>query len=349
MRKNLKGMHGLSEVAGQNSYSVLGLRQIGVDAQTVIWNKHAFVYPYDLCLHIDKAKKYLLPWYMLKLLCFFIYALFRYNTFHFHFGRSICFNHELWLYDLLKKKYVYEFHGSDLRDYEEFYKKSDMPFNPEYTTSNRLRKRNARICARASQIILHDDELIPYLPPEHAPVQVLPLRVDVSAFSPVYPRPDAEKIRIVHAPSKRASKGTDHVIAAVERLKKRYPNIELVLVEGMPQSKAKAVYATADIVVDQLYAGTYGVFAVEAMATGKPVITYISDEMKALLPEDLPIVSASIHTIDRELERLIVDGALRHSLGLRGREYAETYHDYKNVAKVLQDIYLGESGARNGA
>ncbi len=48
-RKKLKIMHGLSEIAGQNSYSVLGLREIGVDAETVTYYKHPFGYPYDRC------------------------------------------------------------------------------------------------------------------------------------------------------------------------------------------------------------------------------------------------------------------------------------------------------------
>ena len=37
-------------------------------------------------------------------------------------------------------------------------------------------------------------------------------------------------------------------------------------------------YRAADIVVDQLNAGWYGLFAIEAMALGKPVVTFLHDE-----------------------------------------------------------------------
>lgn len=342
MRKRMRVMHGLSEVAGQNRYSVIGLRENGVDAQGVVWDKHVFNYPYDISLHIDKSKRYLLPFYALKLFFFFIYALCRYNTFHFHYGRSILNNLELWVYDLFGKKYFYEFHGSDLRDYEEFFKKSEMPFCQDYITSDKQRKRNKKICASAKQIILHDDELIPYLPVEHAPVQIVPLRVDITNFMPVFPEENPKTIRIIHAPSKRATKGTEHVIAAVENLSRRYDGLELVLVEGKTQEEAREIYSTADIIVDQLYMGTYGVFAVEAMASGKPVITYISDEMKERLPEELPIISASINSIESTLEDLILNGKKRHEIGEQGRKYVEQYHDYRKIAKILIGIYSGE-------
>ena len=50
-------MHGLSEVAGQNTYSVRGLKEIGEKAETVVYYRHPFAYPYDRCLNIDKANR----------------------------------------------------------------------------------------------------------------------------------------------------------------------------------------------------------------------------------------------------------------------------------------------------
>lgn len=349
MSDKLMIMHGLSEVAGQNYYSVRGLREIGEYAETVVWDQHAFGYPNDRCLGIDKSKKYLLPVYAIKLAGFLLFALFRYNIYHFHFGRSILNNHELWLYDMLGKKYFYEFHGSDLRDYERFCRNSAMPFTPDLIMHPKLKKRNRKICRKAKQIILHDDELIPYLPAEHAPVQVVPLRVDLSLFVPQFPlAADTGSVRIVHAPSKRASKGTEFVLNALERIRQRYPQVELVLVEGKTQDEAKAIYSTADIIVDQLLIGTYGVFSIESMALGKPVVTYISEEMKERLPEDLPIVSADVNTIESVLEDLICNASLRHDLGVKGRAYAETYHDYRKVACILRSIYKGECEPATG-
>ena len=72
---------------------------------------------------------------------------------------------------------------------------------------------------------------------------------------------------ILHAPSSRQRKGTEHVVAAV-----RGAPADLEIVEGLHHDEARRRYAHADIVVDQLNAGWYGLFAIEAMALGKPVV-----------------------------------------------------------------------------
>ena len=195
---------------------------------------------------------------------------------------------------------------------------------------------------------MHDDELIPYLPHKCAPIYVVPLRVDISQFVPIYPDPNAEIIRIVHAPSKREGKGTKYILEAFEKLKEIYDNIELVLVEGKTQQEAFEIYKTADIIVDQIFAGTYGVFAIESMAMGKPVVTYISEEMKDRLPEELPIISGNIHTVGEAIESLIKDGEMRRKKGIAGRIYVENYHNYKHVARVLKDIYYNQSTPSTG-
>ena len=348
MDRKLRIMHGLTEVAGQNSYPVRGLREIGENAETVVYYKHPFGYPFDKCLNIDKSNRKMFPVYACKLGAFFLSAMKRYDCFHFHFGHSILNGTELPLYHKMGKKLFFEFHGSDLRDHETFCKVSGMPYDPREATSPKLHERNRKICRAADGIIVHDDELIPYLPEQRAPVYVVPLRVDIDRFVPVFPEPETETVRIVHAPSKRDIKGTKYVLEAFEKIKKRYKNVEFVLVEGKTQQEAFRIYETADIIVDQLFAGTYGVFAIESMAMGKPVITYISDEMKGRLPEELPIVSADRFSITETLEKLIQDGTLRREKGIEGRKYAENYHDYRYAASVLRDIYYGKAKPLNG-
>ena len=77
---------------------------------------------------------------------------------------------------------------------------------------------------------------------------------------------------MLHAPSRRIVKGTKYILDAVEELKSEGLKFDFKMVEGMKNSDAKELYRTADIVVDQLRIGWYGVLAVEAMALGKPVI-----------------------------------------------------------------------------
>lgn len=343
-KKTLHVLQGMTEMAGQNSYAVRGLREIGVDAETVVLMRNNFGYPCDRCLNVDRNNRKKLPVSVLKLGLFLIRALFRYNVYHFHYGYSIGFNKEIWLYHLLGKKVFYEFHGSDIRDIRKFCENSKMEYLPDMDIDEHTKKRNRKIVRKADGIVLHDDELIPYLPEPHAPVYGLPLRMNVGQFTPHYPeeKKAGEKIRIVHAPSRRGIKGTPVILETVERLMKEYDQIEFVLVEGKTQDEALKIYETADIVIDQVYVGIYGVFPIECMAMGKPVLCYISEEMKKHYPEELPVVSADRDELEEKLRELILDAGKRRELGIAGRRYVETYHDYRAVAHLLKGYYEGK-------
>ena len=343
--KKLRVFHGLSEIAGQPYYSVKGLRNLGIKTTHIVWEPSPFHYDYDVSLNIDKNKKNLLlklPIWALKLFYYECKILRENNVFHFHFGRSLLLNYDLWIFHKIHKKVFFEFHGSDLRDYKFAKQLNKYMFDEgDDVVRQKLRKRTEKICKYADGIILHDDELIPHLPTKKPGIYVVPLRIDLQRILPVYVEKDRKKIRIVHAPTKRDVKGSDYLFAAFKSLEKKY-EIELVIVENKTQEEALRLYKTADIIVDQLRIGTYGVFAVESMAMGKPVITYITEEMRQRLPEELPICSANPDTIKNILEKLIKDEALRYELGIKGRAYVEKYHDYRKNAKMLRDIYRGK-------
>ena len=96
------------------------------------------------------------------------------------------------------------------------------------------------------------------------------------------------------------------MIAACEGLP-----VELELVEGLHHDEARRRYEAADIVVDQLNAGWYGLFAIEAMALGKPVVTFLHEEAVRRSAEafgvEVPIVSATKETLRDVLARLAAD------------------------------------------
>lgn len=150
-------------------------------------------------------------------------------------------------------------------------------------------------------------------------------------------------LRVVHAPTSRAAKGSDYVIAAVQSLRAQGHSIELVLVEHMPRSRARLEYEQADVVVDQLLAGWYGGLAVEVMALGKPVVCYIrEDDLQFIPPEmkrDLPIINATPETLRDVLHGLLRNGkeALQQ-LGIACRRYVERWHDPDAIARdVIAD------------
>lgn len=336
----MKILHGMSDVAGQGSYSVLGLRQIGCDATIAVWRRNPFGYPVDIDLNMTrdfKKEPWVLPFYSVKMLLFAVKALFKYDYFHFHFGNSLLrYGLDLFWLKLAGKKFVMEYHGDDIRYTYNREKPKYYPYDKLPPLNTRRKRCNDRILKYTDIVITHDEELRRHIPAKK--VYITPLRIDVTKFQPSYPNPDTERILLVHAPSNFVEKGSKYVLSAIKRLKKKY-NFEFILVENKKQDEAIRIYEKADIIIDQMYAQTYGVFALEAMALGKPVVGYITDEFRKTFPKELPIVSASIDTLYDVLEHLILNHEQRKELGIAGRKYAEDYHDYRKVAQVQFDIY----------
>ena len=152
------------------------------------------------------------------------------------------------------------------------------------------------------------------------------------------PPSDSPRPLVVHAPSNREKKGTRFVIEACEQL-----GVDLDIVEGVPHEEARARYARADIVVDQLDAGWHGVFALESMALGKPVVTHLKPDVVERSAEGfgvrLPIVPATKETLADALRPLVEQPALRRELGAAGRAYVEQVHDIDRIADRLLDLY----------
>jgi len=167
--------------------------------------------------------------------------------------------------------------------------------------------------------------------------ELIPPGLDLRPFTPVPPS-DRPRPLVVHAPSNREKKGTRWVIEACDQL-----DVDLDVVEGVPHDVARERYARADIVVDQLNAGWHGVFALESMALGKPVVTYLKPDVVEISAQGygirLPVVPATKETLVDVLRPLVEQPALRRELGAASRAYVEQVHDIDRVADRLVDLY----------
>jgi glycosyltransferase involved in cell wall biosynthesis len=167
---------------------------------------------------------------------------------------------------------------------------------------------------------------------KYFPVDTEALRVHVQAGNHAIPV-------VVHAPNHRFTKGTDALLAAVARLQERGVACELRLVEGVPRTDALAIYATADIIADQFCGGAFGAFALEGLALGKPVLTYLDEEHLGDPRFNLPIVNTNPENIESVLSVLLQSPALRERLGRAGREGVERYQSVQAMAEVWRVIY----------
>ena len=172
---------------------------------------------------------------------------------------------------------------------------------------------------------------------------VIPPGVDLAAIAPVPPA-DRRRPVVVHAPSSRRRKGTEHVLRACEGL-----DVELRIVEDLRHDEALALYRDADIVVDQLNAGWYGLLAIECLALGKPVLTFLHDEARRQTEKAYgiapPLVGVTADTLGARLAQLVEAGPAEwRRIGEASRAYAERVHDVERVADTLVELYEGLLG-----
>jgi glycosyltransferase involved in cell wall biosynthesis len=296
-------------VAGIPWENVQALRRKGVDARLVVFERSRLHPEADWSL--DRrggfARRQLKQWHALARL------LPQTDVFHFYFGLTLVPKSlQFPILRALRKKSVYHFLGSDIR--------GKSPAELAYGK-------------RADAQVVGSFDALRWVPE----AEMIPPGLDLRPFTPVPPS-DRERPVVVHAPSNRAKKGTEHVIAACAELP-----VELDLVEGVPHEEARERYARADIVVDQLNAGWHGVFALEAMALGKPVVTYLKpdvvEQAERAYRTKVPIVPATSDTLVETLRPLAADPDLRRRIGAESRAYVERVHDIDVIADRLIDLY----------
>ena len=296
-------------IAGIPWENVQALRRKGVDARLVVFER-GHLHP-EADWSLDRRGG--LPRRLAAQFAAFARLAPRTDVFHFYFGltlvpKSVQFP----LLRLLRKKSVFHYLGSDIRGKS----RAELAYGK-----------------RADAEIVGSFAALDWVPEAH----VVPPGLDLRPFTPVPPS-DSPRPLVVHAPSNREKKGTRWVIEACERL-----GVELDIVEGVPHGVARERYARADIVVDQLNAGWHGVFALECMALGKPVVTHLRPELVERAAAGygirLPIVPATKETLADALRPLVERPALRRELGAAGRAYVERVHDSDRVADRLLEIY----------
>jgi glycosyltransferase involved in cell wall biosynthesis len=305
----LRVTHCPVNTAGVPWQNVLALRRRGVDARLVVFERYRLHPEADVDLERRGGllRRQFTQWRALARL------LPQTDLFHFYFGLTLVpKSAQFPILRTLGKRSVMHFLGSDIR--------GKPPDELDWAD-------------RAGARIVGSYDAIRWVPD----AAVIPPGIDLAAYTPRRPS-DRDRPVVVHAPSSRRRKGTEHVIAACARLP-----VELDIVEGLHHDEARRRYEQADIVVDQLNAGWYGVFAIEAMALGKPVVTFLHEEAVARTEEAfglrVPIVSATVDTLADRLRPLAESAEERRRVGAESRAYVERVHDADEVAARLLALY----------
>src|SRR5215207_8684155 len=171
-----------------------------------------------------------------------------------------------------------------------------------------------------------------------------PVVVDLDTWHSDEPVMERRVPIVAHAPSKNWLKGSELVDPLLQQL---HDDGVIIYqrVKGIPHSDMPAVFGNADIVIDQLTIGSYGVAACEAMATGRVVLGHVSEKTRSrvrdLTGSELPIIEVDADTIVGRIRELIADPHAARQAAVSGPAFVETVHTGTLSASALSTFVDG--------
>jgi hypothetical protein len=165
------------------------------------------------------------------------------------------------------------------------------------------------------------------------------LPFDASRYE--FREPQTDKLRISHAPRNRFFKGTEQVIAAIERVKGMV-DLEFDLIEGVSHDEAVRRKRASNLMIDHVgeAGGTtgYGMNSLEALAMGIPCMTSMMPAYEKFLG-DHPFILTAHETLEAQLYKLARDPAVLRDRSRSGREWVERVHGADRIVEKIYDMY----------
>lgn len=171
----------------------------------------------------------------------------------------------------------------------------------------------------------------------------LPTLIDLEYWLSI-PRPAfGERVPVVlHIPSRASLKGTPTISPAMLRLQDQ-GHIVYLEASGISPGDMWKMVSAADIVIDQIGIGAYGVASLEAMAAGRVVVAHVWDSTRQFIAKEtglqLPIVQADSKTITEVVQGLAGDPATMEKLSASGRQYVQKVHSDAAVRRAVSPLF----------
>jgi hypothetical protein len=342
-RRRRRVFLGPTEIAGYYGALEDGFRKAGVDAVAVDLSGHRFLYggrrrPLPVAARPAAAAYRQLAagratplWRMamrISSLVLFAWAVVRFDTFIFSFGRTFLGLRELPILRLMGKRMIFVLHGSDARP--AYLDGGIMGTTSGHSVADcvaitaRQKRDLVKIERHATAVVAHP--LYAHLL-ERPYVRSLALGVPVTGVDDQpRERDDSSPVRVLHSPSHPEAKGSVTIRATVVKLKNEGFDIDYVELAGVAHADILAALEACDLVVDQLYSDTaMAGLATEAAWHGRPTVvgSYGWDALKRLVPaEELgPVRACHPDDLERAIAGLVADRVERQELGRRARQF----------------------------
>lgn len=337
---------GFNNVAGYASRLFKAFKALGMNADLYLQGKHNFGFDIPDAKYIIYPKNIWLQ--RLYVRYFFIKSLIKYDAFIFISTDTLIKNNkDLKYFKLFGKKTIIIFAGCDVQQPE-------LTFQPHifYSACHNCPKEYKDLVGCYPETkILRTRRLEKYINiiSGHPAICDALQREYLHIYQPINIEEFPENITIsnnkkpviLHAPSHFDYKGTKYLINAVDKLKDEF-DFEFKLVTNVKLNELYKEIQNADIVVDQLIQGWYGLLPLEAMMFKKPVICYVRDDVAKKFPSECPIINANPSTIYEVLKNtlnILINNPERiKKIGEDGRKYVIKYHDAKKIALQYAEL-----------
>jgi len=284
-----------------------------------------------------------------------IWSIFSYDVLFFGFGMSYSrWPHELYLYRLFNRKIIFTFLGSDARAAylrgDHYPAGVEVPWDKLPSIVKKTKHRITTIERYANYIIaapsishLFSRKCLDFLI-LGSPVVI---NYDITPRACSLNTNTNRPIKILHAPSSLAAKGSVQIQSMIDRLKNKGYSIDYMLVHGVTNAEVHEAIKQCDFVIDCLWADCpAGVLAAEAGVLGKPVIIggYFEDYGSSYYSkEDIPpYLCVPSDAMEQAIETLIVDAKYRAELGESLQVYMKTYRTAEQIASKYLKIIEGD-------
>jgi len=288
----------------------------------------------------------------------FIYSIFQFKCLYIYFhGGALHSTIILWkieplLFKLARVKVVVMPYGSDVQDMTRtnnlLFKHAISRDYPRNKNNRRIISKKIDLWTRYADHVIGGCDWVDYL--YHWDSLCLAhfcldadTVIDVNANA--IPQKDSESLIIFHAPNHMSIKGTSHLMRAVEELRNEGYKLELILKQKVSNKDIIFEISKSDIVVDQLVIGWYGMFALEAMAQGKPVICYIREDLENLYiasglleKNELPIIKSSLLDIKETLKQIMHKVVNLEAVGKKSKSFVRRHHSLAAIGLMFHEI-----------
>jgi glycosyltransferase involved in cell wall biosynthesis len=236
-----------------------------------------------------------------------------------------------------KKPLIGHAHGSDLRS------------TLKHPLWGRIVRYNLKKC---DKVLVSTPDILGIAKKFREDAEYLPNPVDAEIF---YPKPvmkHEKKKVLIASDSNWSIKGTDIAIRALSKIKNEVDvsiiaygvdlektlslanslDLHINVLPKVSHEKMNEYYWNADVVIDRFKLGSLGMVSLEAIACGRPVVTYVSSEFPEY--EEFPLK-------DVKTDEEVADAILGADVKLWQKEYAylEKNHKPEIVVKTLLEHY----------